>query len=495
MAKLYYEYCKKIIEECKKYKFIYLYGAGTYGKTFYNYLKKNQILISGFITSDGVGEIDNILIYKAEEILESLSSDSLVILSVREEIQREIIRTNQFNCALIQPTDTEISYIDIANIVEEDFFNVCPKECNNDNILIVQLEVTFGDMLWSTAFLREIRNNYPKARIDYVINEKFLDLYNKCPYVDSLYAYNCNKLNDNISNDMVKRVDEYNSKNITNEYHMAFLPRLLPLSWSDAWENVLVPVRLGIPQIYGHSLYYTKDQKLRCDMFGNILYKIAKHEIAQHEVLNDLDLLKLLNCKIDNNRMELWEEKEYKDTKKIMICVALVGSAVARSWDPNNYAEVFDFLGQRYSNLEIVLLGGRDASDAASIVIRKTKVSCIDMTNRTTLSQAASIISGCDIYLGSDTGLMHMASAYNLYVIEISASNKTSPKYWGCTPTRTGPWCDNYSIVQPEKPLDDCKYMCFKPYSHCINQNTVSDVITEIEKAILFCQKEKCISI
>ena len=480
-------YCRELVEKCKNYKYVYLYGAGTYGEAFYYFLTDKGIKIEGFITSYG-GEIFlDTPILKAQNILPKLGKESLVILSLREELQSEILAKQDFACDVLAPTDMQIAYIDMVGVFETGCLDVPRKNVqDNHNILVVQMEVTFGDMIWSTAFLRELKYAYPEANIDYVINKKFSALYQNCPYINRIYEYDCTYLNERISDKMVVRVKDYITKNIEKNYCSVYLPRLMPLSGADACENIILAMQIGAPKIYGHGLYFLDYQKLRCDLLAELFSDVERHTKAGHETMNDLSLLALVDKKVKNNRMELWPTEEVHIGKdgSIKICVGLVGSIPSRSWSPQYYGEVFKEIMDKYEDIDIILCGGNDAEDAAKIVQSYTNDSCIDLTGKTSLIDAVNIFSSCHIYVGSDTGLMHVASAFNQYVIEICASNKTSPQYWGCTPTRTGPWCDNYEVLQPERPLDDCKYMCFKPFAHCINQNKPQEVLRALETAI-----------
>ncbi len=480
------KYRRELLEKCNHYEHIYLYGAGTYGEAFYFFLTEKGIKIEGFITSYGGEIILDTPILKAQNILPKLGSESLVILSLREELQSEILAKQEFACDVLTPTDMQIAYIDMERIFEIREIKAQNKDVKSNSILVIQLEVTFGDMIWSTALLRELRRAYPESIIDYVINKKFVGLYKNCPYINHIYEYDCSLLNERISDKMFARVQKYISENFNTTYSKVFLPRLMPLSGADACENIVLALETGASNIYGHGLYFLDYQKLRCDLLAELYSGVIRHTKPEHETMNDLALLSLVDKEVQNNRMELWPTNDCKviDDEKIKICVALVGSISSRSWKPEYYAEVFNNILAKYNDVEIILCGGNDAVEAAKIVQVNTNNRCIDITGKTSLTDVVDLFSKCQIYIGSDTGLMHVASAFNQCVIEICASNKTSPDYWGCTPTRTGPWCDNYAVLQPEKPLDDCKYMCFKPYAHCINQNSPDEVLIELENAI-----------
>lgn len=51
------EFEDKIINFCKNHKKIFLYGAGLYGRLFYEYFKSNKIEVESFLTTYDEGEL------------------------------------------------------------------------------------------------------------------------------------------------------------------------------------------------------------------------------------------------------------------------------------------------------------------------------------------------------------------------------------------------------------------------------------------------------
>ena len=483
--------CEKgLLDFCNAHKRIFLYGAGVYGETYLKFLKERNVSIEAFITTNSSGEKNGIPIIKISDIMHTLDSKCGIILSVREEFQDEICRTVEFPCNILRHKEIEHIYIETKAFLKEKFFenDVCCAPLKYDgeilrNILVVQLEATFGDMIWGTAFIRELRKNYPLAKITLVLNGEFALLYENCPYVDELMFYDVDGLNDFISEEMVDRARKYAEQNLRKSYDAVFLPRLFPFACFDAWGNIFLAVYSDARYRFGHSLYMTEERKCICNIIENLFSAVIKHKSAQHEVLNDLEMLNLVDANITDSKMELWISSDdiqfalaHISRIKRKIVVGLVGSKENRSWNPVKYGDVFNEILKKEKDIQIILCGGQDAAKAADIVQEITNDKCLDMTGKTKLMQSAAIISQADLYVGSDTGLMHMASVFGVPIIEISASNKTAPDYWGSTPTRTGPWQVKSIIIRPEHGLDDCKYMCNKSYSHCINQITQEEV-------------------
>lgn len=476
----------RILKFCKDHTKVFLYGAGTYGKIFFNYLNNKKIEIVGFITSDGGSDLFGKKVYKASEIREVLDENCGIILSVNESLQNSILKSNNFNCDIYKISNVDCFYIESINYFKDEYF-YCEKNRDIDQgILVIQLEVTFGDMIWSTAFLRELKHSFPNVPIDYIMNEKFIELYKNCPYIRRIYGYDCSTLNEIVSDSLVDKVNNYIKEKLNKCYSVVFLPRLLPLSSSDAWENILLAVRLGEKNIFGHALYILEDQKYRCEILEPLFTSIYKHDEMFHEAINDLKMLDLLGIKVNDFRMELWPSPSMYsyDKENIRICIALVGSVQSRSWKAENYGKLINEVKAMTDKVEFVLCGGADAEKSANIVQNMTNGFCENLVNKTTLSEVVDIISTCDIYIGSDTGLMHVASSFNKYIIELSASNLTSPAYWGSSSTRTGPLADYQVVLQPLKGLDECKYMCLKTFPHCINQIKVAVVYEELMNAI-----------
>ncbi len=59
---------------------------------------------------------------------------------------------------------------------------------NWEKILVVRLDV-IGDMIWTTAFLRELKRNCPASEISLVVRTGIYPLIKDCPYVDKFIKY------------------------------------------------------------------------------------------------------------------------------------------------------------------------------------------------------------------------------------------------------------------------------------------------------------------
>lgn len=498
------EILNRLLDFCHVHSEIYLYGAGKVGDTYYHILRDRGIEIKGVITTYGNEQLGKIKCKKAEDIILQENSKIGVILSVREQLQEEILARQTFKCDVLVLNGIEFSLLcasfyqtilsdlneknPIQKIKSTDMFNATSIK----SILVVQIEVTFGDMIWSTAFLRELRKNYCASKITMVINPKFRSLYKNCKYIDRIVLYEGYHIQDMVSKNMVEYVRLTGRKIFDNDYDIVFLPRHLPLTMSDAWENVIIAMLSNAKYRVAHGIGIHKAEQLRCNAIGEYFSKVAIHSCGMHEAKYELEMIKTIGGEISSEKMEIWlSNDDYKkvrskmsDIKKCYIAVALVGSEEKRSLNPQKYNNAFKAILKKYGGTVcFILCGGADCKAAGEIAKKDIEKECIDLIDNTTLLEAAAAIDLCCFYVGSDTGLMHFASALGKPVVEVSASIQNAPDYWGCSPVRTGPWGVPNIVLRPSTGLDGCKYMCAMRFRHCIEQvseNQLEEAMSEM---------------
>ena len=260
------EFEDRIMYFCNCHKKIYLYGAGLYGRLFYEYLNSNNINVESFLTTCDEGDLLGRQVKKYREMADLLDDDCGIILSVNGALQADIMKNTDFPCDVFQPNSFALIYMDTKKFIKKEYFDasMCRsvEEYKGDDlrrILIIQVEVTFGDMIWSSAFIRELKNVYPYSHITMVINPIYKAIYEACPYIDELLIYNSDNLNDFVSPEIVQKSKKYAEEYLVKGFDAVFLPRLLPLTSSDAWENVLLAVYSDAKYSFGHAFYITEE--------------------------------------------------------------------------------------------------------------------------------------------------------------------------------------------------------------------------------------------
>lgn len=125
------------------------------------------------------------------------------------------------------------------------------------------------------------------------------------------------------------------------------------------------------------------------------------------------------------------------------------GYSLARRWPAESFAAVADRLIEAIG-ARIVLIGG--ANDQADAVRAAMQHEPIDLSGQTTLATLGDLLSACDLFIGADSGVMHLAAAAGVPIVSIfGPSNHQAWKPW--TPRgrsivlRSEPECSPCSYV------------------------------------------------
>lgn len=125
------------------------------------------------------------------------------------------------------------------------------------------------------------------------------------------------------------------------------------------------------------------------------------------------------------------------------------GYSLARRWEPEKWAVVADALAQQ-RGAAILLVGA--PADGTAAVAAAMAAPALDLGGQTSLPQLAALLGQCDLFLGADSGVMHLATAAGVPVVALfGPSNHLAWGPWtpgGCsTVVRLGLSCSPCSYV------------------------------------------------
>ncbi len=137
------------------------------------------------------------------------------------------------------------------------------------------------------------------------------------------------------------------------------------------------------------------------------------------------------------------------DKPRVVIHTGSGGYSKARRWPAARFAAVARRLRQSH-DAEIVLVGSQTDEPGGAGQFAGANVT--NLLGRTTLPQLADVIGGADLFIGADSGVMHIAAATGTAVISIfGPSNAEAWRPWtigtGSTVLRSGVECSPCSYV------------------------------------------------
>jgi len=281
-------------------------------------------------------------------------------------------------------------------------------------ILIIRLDA-IGDMVLMSPFLRELRGLYPGAHITLLVQPQVFNLVEMCPYIDEV------------------RVD----------LSLVWL-------WRQRWDLAISP-------------------RFDVDHFGAsriLLLSFARRQVrwrdvrrfnqpAKHEVERNLEVLTWLGARPHDTALGVWRGSKDEQAAQRLLSeagkplVALVPGAShpAKQWPLEKFIEVAQWLAAR--NFTVVVLGAWNERPLVTVLAEKLGGQAIDLTGATTLREAGAVLARCQIYVGNDTGLMHLAAAEGVPVVMISRHPQGMDARFRSSPERFGPWGGPKQVVQP----------------------------------------------
>lgn len=154
---------------------------------------------------------------------------------------------------------------------------------------------------------------------------------------------------------------------------------------------------------------------------------------ARHQAQYWLDLVSLLGACSQPRPAQVRRQAHpmLRDSLASPIVAMHAGSggySPARRWDVEQFAELARLL-QEKCRASIVIVGQKD--DRGQELAESLSAPHVNLTGQTTLPQLADVIANADLFVGADSGVMHMAAAVGTPVLSIfGPSNASAWQPW-----------------------------------------------------------------
>lgn len=502
----------KIIDFASSCRHVYIYGAGNFGRGYLDILQYQGKDANGFIVTEKHGsEYMKKPIYSVDEISSLISTEDGIIPAFTDSSIQEIERRFEnihprileFDHKMMLCLENELYFSPLIDKLDQEFPDL-KKEIDKSEwkkILIVRLDA-IGDTVFTTPFIRELRKNFPESYISVVIRKQNKKLLENCPYIDELFLYESELLDGELADQCKSypefsiKIREFTDRNFKNKkFDVVFFPREL-LCGRNTIEELLIAYYSRAKYRIGRILTNEPDKQFICERLRKSFTLISNPSEPMHEAAYMLDMLKKCSCTIEDERMELWtspqsekrifrifEEEHIKD-HHILIALGVVASVETRTWKINNYNQLVRHYGEQFGNkIKFVVMGGDDAKKAAG-QMDNTYENIINLAGRTDLNETAACMEKCNLYVGSNTGLLHFASAYGIPSITIYSELSDGKPTDGDSPFRMGAWKAPHIDLVPPAGLDGCHGVCRMGFSHCINQIVPMQVVEAINETL-----------
>ena len=266
-------------------------------------------------------------------------------------------------------------------------------------VLVIQQRYGIGDMLIFLPYLKALaEKNNVKISLLAKKTSRSSELFKAEDFLDEII--DLDSTNDGISG-FLKLSKEIKKRKFNKVY-----------IFNGSLRYKLLAIFAGIKSIYQYPLFTSKD----------IIFQTAKvfTESLVGKVLSTEPNLSLKEKDVSDAKNTY---KINENTKNIVFGVSASGPT--KRWDVENYIKLATQLNN-FKKCKFFIAAGKDDLEIID-KIKKSNINSICMTmEKLPISNILNIIKNCNLYIGNDTGFMHMSAALGIRSIGIFTD---SPAY------------------------------------------------------------------
>jgi len=297
------------------------------------------------------------------------------------------------------------------------------ERMNLQRLLVVKL-ADIGDLLTATPALRALRETWPSARIDLLTTPHAAAVAPRS-WLDTIWATPRNFLTE--PDDLAPllrltgalRSRDYDA--VLFLHHLTLRAGVLKYRLLAALTRA--PILAGLDNGQGRWLSHAAPDH----GFG-----------ASHEVEYWLQVARLLGAETQDTRLAVQIDPAAQaraasllagqTAPLIAIHPGSGGYSPARRWEAGKWAAVADELARR-RDARILLVG--TAHDGAEAVGAAMQTPVLNLAGQTTLPELAALLGRCQLFLGADSGVMHLAAAAGAPLVALfGPSNHDAWRPW-----------------------------------------------------------------
>ncbi len=329
-------------------------------------------------------------------------------------------------------------------------------------ILIINVN-WIGDVLFSTPFIRTVREAYPDSYIACLLHPRCREMLELNPRLNEIIIYDEEGAHRSLRGKaaLVKSLRD-------KKFDTAFI---LHRSFTKA----LIAALAGIKERIG---YPTKN---RAFLLTNAVEEPTEEV---HKVEYFLDIARSCGLKISDRSYEFFIKDADRDfikgilssegvtEKELLVVLCPGGNWDPKRWPKENFAKLGDLLVERFG-ARIVISGAKKDSGLAEDIRNIMKAKPVVTCGKTNLKQLGALLERADLVVANDTGPMHLA---------VAMRTRTIALFGPTSPHITGPYGKgDYKVIFKN---DKCDVPCYDfscADNRCMADIKVEDVFKEAE--------------
>ena len=282
--------------------------------------------------------------------------------------------------------------------------------------ILVRATNWVGDAVMSIPALRAIRGRWPNAEIVILARPWVADLYRGQGCADRILIYD----------------NQGKHKCFWGRERLALALRRekfdVAVLFQNAFDAAWIAWRARVPERIGYARHG------RSWLLTRAIPIPARGEAPAHEAYDYLELLRRAGWlerlpRIEEISIAVPEEDRKKALERLLaagvrkntVRIAFASGAAygsAKCWEPERYAELADRLISAF-DADVILFGAPQESGMAARIALAMRNHACNLVGATQIGELPALLSTCRLFIGNDSGAMHVAGAVGVPVIGI----------------------------------------------------------------------------
>lgn len=306
-----------------------------------------------------------------------------------------------------------------------------------------------GDIVLTSGMLRELRRQLPATRITFICQASWASWMRTCPWVDDVIDV------------------AMTSSGFREPTRMVELLRFVKRVWPLELEVLIQP---GTAHWYAPSRALAwfsgapvrvcwADPDVGIDTGSGLHTHCLPYPNHWHETEKCFRMLEVMGLESEGRRVDTWwtaEDARHGEAivrdagkgRRRLVAVGLGASEASRRWPPERYLDVIrEVAAQR--DVAFLVFGGRDVADSCRWLSAQAPGVVTYAGDRLPLGVIWAAIAECDLYLGNDSGPMHMAAAARIPVVMVNGVADGAPRGTRGDGSQSGPYDTLSRVIRP----------------------------------------------
>ena len=302
-----------------------------------------------------------------------------------------------------------------------------------NSILLIE-QYGLGDGVLSTPALELLRRDFPQARRVSLASPVVAELRQGCPLVTG------------VTTDLPVAQSFDLAVDLTGKLRTARLARRsgapvrVGTAWwpSRRWAGRLYTAQVPRPEgghVLEHKLEVARAAALACGLLPSPMPVDQRPQVWISDAEREF--------------AQTWLTERGLLAENCLVGMHTGGASRGRSWRARRFAQVCRELRSRYG-ADVLMVGGSEDLPGALEIARQASGDPWVVAGQTTVGQLAALLSRCQLFIGGDSGPLHLAAAVGLPAVAIFGRSD---------PAWSGPWGEGHEIVRVELECSPCRGM------------------------------------